>query len=179
MPFNYQLLIINYQLSMEFRYQQGDTSHAVRIIQKGDTYQVLIGDRRYDVSARDINPHTLDLLIDGRYLRATHATTGNARWVEVGDAPVHATRLLQRRQRRAKGGGSGSLAATMPGQVTAVLVAVGDVVTTGQILVLMEAMKMEMRIVAPGDGTVGKVLVAQGDQVERGQVLVEMAGTDS
>jgi 3-methylcrotonyl-CoA carboxylase alpha subunit len=159
---------------MEFRYQQGDTPHTVRIIQQGDRYEVLIGDRRYEVSAREVNPHTLDLLIDGRFVRATHADTGKDRWVTVGDAPLHATRLLQRRQRRAKGGGSGSLAATMPGQVTGVLVAAGDSVTTGQVLVLMEAMKMEMRIVAPSDGTVGKVLVEQGEQVERGQVLVEM-----
>lgn len=160
---------------MEFRYQQGDAHHTVRIIQKGDGYQVLIGERRYEVSAREINPHTLDLLIDGRYLRATHAEQGKERWVAVEDAPVHATRQLHRRQRRAKGGGSGSLAATMPGQITAVLVSGGEEVQAGQLLVLMEAMKMEMRIVAPGDGMVGKVLVTQGDQVERGQVLVEMA----
>lgn len=160
---------------MEFRYQQGDRQATVRIIQKDDGYQVLIGENRYEVSVQEVNPHTLDLLIDGRYLRARHADHKNERWVAVGGAPVHATRLLQRRHRRARGGGDGSLSATMPGQVTSVLVAAGDEVEAGQVLVLMEAMKMELRIVAPTDGTINSVLVAQGEQVERGQTLVEMA----
>jgi biotin carboxyl carrier protein len=159
---------------MEFRYQRGDQQTTVRIIQKGDGYQVLIGENRYEVSAKEVNPHTLELLIDGRYLRTHHAETSKERWVAVGENTVHATRLLQRRNRRARGGGDGSLSATMPGQVTAVMVASGDEVTAGQVLILMEAMKMELRIVAPTDGKVGKVMVSQGEQVERGQPLVEM-----
>ncbi|MCB9457792.1 MAG: biotin/lipoyl-binding protein [Anaerolineaceae bacterium] len=64
----------------------------------------------------------------------------------------------------------------MPGQVVNVLVAVGDSVTRGQTLVVLEAMKMEIRVAAPGDGTVRRLLVAQGDVVERGQLLLEVAG---
>lgn len=160
---------------MEFRYQHDDEQYAVQIIQQADGYEVRIGERRYQVTARPVAPHTLDLLIDGRYVRAKHATDHATRWAAVEGATVSATRLQQRRKRRTRGGGDGSLAATMPGQVTGVLVAAGDVVAAGQVLVLMEAMKMEMRVVAPADGTVGNVLVAAGEQVERGQVLVEMA----
>jgi 3-methylcrotonyl-CoA carboxylase alpha subunit len=160
---------------MEFRYQHDDTHHAVRIIQKDGQYEVLIGERRYAVSAREVDAHTLDLLIDGRYARAKHAGGTNDRWVAIGDGPpVNATRLMHRRRQRARGEGGGSLAATMPGLVTTVLVSAGDTVEAGQPLVIMEAMKMELRIAAPADGTVSAVHVAPGEQVERGQALVEM-----
>ena len=63
----------------------------------------------------------------------------------------------------------------MPGRVLDVLVAPGDRVQKGDTLVLLEAMKMELRIQAPADGEVSRVLCAAGQVVERGQVLVEMA----
>lgn len=74
---------------------------------------------------------------------------------------------------RSAGGASG-VTAIMPGQVREVLVAVGDAVTRGQALLLLEAMKMEIRVTAPADGLVKALLVAQGDVVERGQPLVEL-----
>jgi propionyl-CoA carboxylase alpha chain len=73
---------------------------------------------------------------------------------------------------------TGGLTAPMPGKVLDVRVATGDTVTAGQVLLILEAMKMEHRITAPTDGTVTTVSVAAGDQVERGAALlhVEEAG---
>ncbi len=68
----------------------------------------------------------------------------------------------------------GALTAVMPGQVTKILVNEGDTVTKGQTLVLLEAMKMEIRVNAPGDGKVRKILVEQGQVVERGATLIEL-----
>ena len=62
----------------------------------------------------------------------------------------------------------------MPGRVLDVLVAEGDSVQKGDTLVLLEAMKMELRVQAPGDGQVARVLCAAGQVVERGQLLVEL-----
>jgi len=66
---------------------------------------------------------------------------------------------------------AGSLVAPMPGTVTRVGVAVGEVVKQGQPLVWLEAMKMEHTIVAPADGVVGELKVEAGQQVEVGAVL--------
>ncbi|MCE3551600.1 biotin/lipoyl-binding protein [Pseudonocardia sp. RS11V-5] len=66
---------------------------------------------------------------------------------------------------------AGSLLAPMPGGVVRVLAAPGDIVTAGQALVVLEAMKMEHTVAAPVDGVVGEVHVGPGDQVETGQVL--------
>ncbi len=77
---------------------------------------------------------------------------------------------------RGGAGGSGaSLEAPMPGNVLAVKVGEGDEVSEGDVLVVLESMKMELQVVAPADGVVGALTVGEGDQVERGQVLVEVA----
>ncbi|HUQ00721.1 MAG TPA: biotin carboxylase N-terminal domain-containing protein [Aeromicrobium sp.] len=65
--------------------------------------------------------------------------------------------------------------APMPGTVVAVDVAEGDIVTAGQRLGALEAMKMELALLAPHDGTVTHVGAAVGGQVTQGQVLVTVA----
>jgi biotin carboxyl carrier protein len=66
------------------------------------------------------------------------------------------------------------VAAPMPGNVLAVRVREGDDVEAGQVLVVLEAMKMENNVPAPGAGRVTRVLVTPGQQVQRAQTLVEL-----
>jgi acetyl/propionyl-CoA carboxylase alpha subunit len=68
----------------------------------------------------------------------------------------------------------GSLSAPMPGTVLRVAVDEGDEVTEGQVLVLLEAMKMELSVQAPAGGVVRSVLVSADDVVSAGQVLLEL-----
>jgi geranyl-CoA carboxylase alpha subunit len=63
----------------------------------------------------------------------------------------------------------------MPGSVLATEVNAGDTVGKGQLLVILEAMKMEHRIVAPRDGIVEQLHVTVGDQVDNAQLLVTLA----
>ena len=70
---------------------------------------------------------------------------------------------------------AGGLLAPMPGKVIAFLAKAGDVVTQGQPLAVMEAMKMEHTIAAPRDGTIEALLYAVGDQVGEGGELLRMA----
>jgi biotin carboxyl carrier protein len=62
----------------------------------------------------------------------------------------------------------------MPGQVVNVLVSEGDSVERGQTLLVLEAMKMEIRVAAPAAGRVKRLLTEKGQIVERGQRLAEI-----
>lgn len=62
----------------------------------------------------------------------------------------------------------------MPGTIMDVKVAVGDTVKDGQVLVILEAMKMENDIVSPGDGVVASINVKQGDSVSANDLLISI-----
>lgn len=66
-----------------------------------------------------------------------------------------------------------TLKAPMPGLIVGINVAVGDPVSKGDSLLILEAMKMENNLKAPGDGVVKAIHAAKGDRVEKGQVLIE------
>ncbi|MBT6247506.1 MAG: biotin/lipoyl-binding protein, partial [Gammaproteobacteria bacterium] len=70
---------------------------------------------------------------------------------------------------------SGGLTAPMPGKVLAISTSEGDSVSQGQVLLVLEAMKMEHQISAPRDGTVTSVNVSEGDQVANSELLIELA----
>jgi biotin carboxyl carrier protein len=65
------------------------------------------------------------------------------------------------------------LAAIIPGAIRAVRVQAGDRVSRGQSLLILEAMKMQNDLLAPGDFTIKTVHIAPGDNVARGQLLIE------
>ena len=72
--------------------------------------------------------------------------------------------------------GSGEqVTAPMPGNILKVNVNVGDKVAEGQVLVILEAMKMENEIMAPRAGTVAQVPVTKGSTVDTGATLVVLA----
>lgn len=68
-----------------------------------------------------------------------------------------------------------SMAAPMPGVVLKIIVKVGDVVTKGAPLLILEAMKMEHQITAPRDGTVAAIQCKEGEMVQPGLDLVTLA----
>ena len=70
--------------------------------------------------------------------------------------------------------GSVKVEAPMPGTILDVKVSVGDSVSSGSVICILEAMKMENEIVAPQDGTVASVNVSKGDSVEAGQVIITL-----
>ena len=65
------------------------------------------------------------------------------------------------------------LSSVIPGTVTKLCVKGGDVVKRGDLLLILEAMKMENRIVAPFDGMVKSVCVAEGDKIAKNATMIE------
>ena len=71
--------------------------------------------------------------------------------------------------------GGESVKAPMPGNILKVAVAQGDTVKEGQLLCVLEAMKMENEIFAPRAGTVAQVLIAKGSTVDTGATMVVLS----
>jgi acetyl/propionyl-CoA carboxylase alpha subunit len=108
---------------------------------------------------------------DGRSRIAHSAKVGDVWWVHLDG---HTFCIEKTEAGSADGDSEGSMTAPMPGKILEVKVADGQTVEAGELLLVMEAMKMEHRIVAPTDGVVTKVNFSMGDQVQQGDVLVEM-----
>jgi acetyl/propionyl-CoA carboxylase alpha subunit len=121
----------------------------------------------------------VELTVDGVRRRVTVARHGTTHYV---DSPLGSSVFTEadRFPLPHVDEAAGSLIAPMPGAIARVECQVGQPVTTGQVLVVLEAMKMEHAIRCPHDGTVAEVRVAPGVQVETGAVLVVVAapGTD-
>ena len=153
-------------------YQYGDASYSVNLEPLADgTYRVTLGDRVIVVAAQAFEGGWL-ITLDGRQVRVYSAARGSERWLSVEGETY--TLTVPETRRRTSGSGSGDLGAQMPGQVREVFVQAGDSVKRGQALLLLEAMKMEIRVTAPADGRVKQVLVTAGAVVDRGQRLVEI-----
>lgn len=103
------------------------------------------------------------------------STDGPKRWVTVNGQTWELSKSSSTRKGSGHGAHStGELVAPMPGQVRAVQVAEGDSVAKGQTLVIVEAMKMEIKVAAPREGKVKSLKVRQGQTVEREQILAEI-----
>ena len=77
-------------------------------------------------------------------------------------------------KKASQGAGSVQVVSPMPGKILGVKVRVGDSVKKGQVLMILEAMKMENDIVAPEDGTVASIEVNEGASVDPGALLATL-----
>ena len=130
-----------------------------------------IGDREFKVEATPAG-----VVVDGATVtpaaRAVTVADGDRRLVFL-DGEVFEFEV-QRQGRRGGGGHHSSLTAPMPATVIRINVAPGAAVKKGDTLLVLEAMKMELPVRAPADGTVVKVACSEGQLVQPGLPLVEL-----
>ena len=138
------------------------------------SYRALVGGREYTFRALPQRNGSLILDFGGKRIVTNVKAAGNERHVAVG-GDAHSLSLPEKRGRaRIGSAGSGDLTAQMPGQVRELIASEGETVARGQPILILEAMKMEIRVNAPVDGTLKRLLVKPGDVVERGQRLAEI-----
>ena len=113
---------------------------------------------------------------DGDRILRMHATAvGDTVWVFHDGIVYEIADASPARARTRAGASGGSLTAPMPATVIDVKVKAGDAVKRGDIVMVLEAMKMELPVRAPGDGTVSAVHCRPGELVQPDTVLIEIA----
>lgn len=142
--------------------------------QRDGSFNVICDDKSHTVAIHRAGEGAIDLALDGQRLQFEIQRNG-MQWLVHGDnGDLVLTESPRYPDPRGVESGGG-LTAPMPGAVLTTEVTAGDNVTKGDLLVILEAMKMEHRIVAPRDGIVAQVHVGVGDQVDNAQLLVTLA----
>ena len=128
------------------------------------------------VTLRSVADGWVDFELDDGELRSRHRVNvlscGDDVWVQSGRGDVRLTRRPRFPDARKAAEVPGGLVAPMPGKVIVVEVRNGDSVGEGDLLMIVEAMKMEHRVLAPHTGSVAEVRANVGDQVSAGDLLV-------
>jgi biotin carboxyl carrier protein len=130
-----------------------------------------------DAKVTEVSPGELLLEHDGRRRRLFVAVDGDTRWVffegHVYQIEVAERSAPTRPARRSVGGTTGALSAPMPATVLRIQTSPGAVVKKGETLLVLEAMKMELPLRSPQDGTIETVHCREGELVQPGVSLVE------
>ena len=163
---------------MKTFFEHGGETFTLDLIPLGEGYQVQFGEQTVQVRFARGADGQVTFIMDGRKVETHVSADGKRRWVSFGGQ----TWMLEKSSGVARGGGggiaSGRLLAPMPGQVRAVNVAEGETVEQGQTLLVLEAMKMEIRIQSPMEGVVARLAVVEGQTVEREELLIEVDGKE-
>lgn len=163
---------------MKLSFSVAGQLHLIRAERAPDGATVELDGETAHVHSVAYDPPRLTFVHGDKLYTARIVREGHRRWIHIAGV----TTILERGELSATrasslqraGTGAGLVTAPMPGQVRAVLINVGDWVQAGQPLMLLEAMKLEIRVTAAGAGQVARLNVRPGDSVEREQILAEV-----
>ena len=160
---------------MRYQFQHNGRVYEISVEPQGDVFLAAVDGQPYTYEVLDSQPGQLSLRFDGNPVTVYYASHGGQTWLSMSGCTY---RLEKPSPRAARPQGDqdavGAVRAPMPSQVRAVQVEAGQQVEKGQTLLLLEAMKMEIRVRAPSSGRVTRVLVTDGQTVDKEQPLVEM-----
>lgn len=153
------------------------TAFAVEYTQRGNEYDTQVNDQFRHIQLLAEEDSAITLLVNGQPLRVHVVHDGQRSLVAIDGQVYEFSRAGEKRgtsRQREAGRLSPEIRSPMPGKILDVRVTTGDTVATGQVLVLLEAMKMENSLTAESAGRIKKIHVAVGDLVDLGQLLVEL-----
>ncbi len=167
-------------MATEYRVKRGETVQTVSVLEdRGETVLVAIDGRQLELAV-----HALP---DGRTAVATPERRVALRALPTKQGllvvDTHVQRTFEVEDARlswltgagaGKGAAGGRVTASMPGRVVRVPVQLDDIVPPGGVVAVLEAMKMENDVRAPGGGKVVEIAVQEGADVESGALLVRL-----
>ncbi|MFQ5623502.1 MAG: acetyl/propionyl/methylcrotonyl-CoA carboxylase subunit alpha [Paracoccaceae bacterium] len=155
--------------------RDGEAKHADIAVLGPGRYAVDTGAGAREIIVRSFRNDEAVLEMDGK--RHRFGVLPASGRITVADGAEHFTfHILDPLERTAERGGAGgdAITAPMPGMVKSVRACAGAEVSSGDPLLVLEAMKMEHTLTAPRDGTIAEVTVEEGTQVEEGVLLLRL-----
>jgi geranyl-CoA carboxylase alpha subunit len=153
---------------------EGDAREVSLSVLAANRWQVEIGPDSIDIHDLEADGRWAILVLNGVRRRIAYHLDGTQLWLmrtNGGLCITHQTQAVASRQAQAS---TGTVKAPMDGAIVEVRVSEGDSVSKGQLLLVLEAMKMEHPLKAGIDGVIKRIQVIAGDQVRNRQVLLEI-----
>lgn len=147
-----------------------------------DERHIRVGDRLLTVDFESVSGQPVfSLILDGKSYES-FVYQGEEDWDVLLRGRQYQVKVEDEREKRLKAAGGGGVAeggefhlkAPMPGLVVAVLVEEGQAIQKGQVMLILESMKMQNELKAPRDGTIGRIRVKAGESVEQKQALLSV-----
>jgi 3-methylcrotonyl-CoA carboxylase alpha subunit len=159
---------------MFINYEHQNHVYNVTIEQRDKYFFITYNNSEYKVEAEELKPGQLKIKIGNRIIKSVITEGDKEKYVFVDGnvfkvKPVELTGTKKKKRRE-----DGDLCSPISGKVVNVKVKKDDIVKKGQVLMVIEAMKMEYLIRAPNNGKIKKVNFKENDQIEIGQNTVEI-----
>jgi len=153
------------------------TAFTVEYTQRGNDYETQVNGQVTRLQLLSEEDSAVTLLVNGQPLRVHVVHDGQRSLASIDGHVYEFSRAGEKKgttRQREAGRLNPEIRSPMPGKILDVRVTAGATVEAGQVLVLLEAMKMENALTAEGAGQVKTIHVAVGDLVDLGQLLVEL-----
>jgi biotin carboxyl carrier protein len=156
-----------------------DRQYLVEVI---DEKHVSVDGKLYNVDFESVSGQPVfSLIVDGKSHEA-YVQEGDDNWQVLMRGRLYPVKVEDEREKRLRAAAGGGVAETgeyhlkapMPGLVIAVPVAEGQEVKKGQVLLILESMKMQNELKSPRDGKISRIRVKSGESVEQRQALLSV-----
>jgi biotin carboxyl carrier protein len=161
---------------MFINYEHENHVYKVTIERRNDNFFVTYDNTEYKVTAEEIEQGHLKIKVGDRVIKSVVTEGEKEKFVFIDGSvfKVKPVELTGRTKKRKKEAGESDLDSPISGKIVQVKVKKGDTVKKGDVLIVIEAMKMEYLIRSPFNGNVAKIHFKENDQIEIGQKTVDI-----
>jgi biotin carboxyl carrier protein len=147
-----------------------------------DEKHISVDGKRYEVDFETVSGQPVySLIVDGKS-HESYIYQGDDNWQVLLRGRLYPVTVEDEREKRLRAAAGGGVAETgeyhlrapMPGLVVAIPVTEGQEIKRGQVILILESMKMQNELKAPRDGTLGRIRVKVGESVEQKQTLLSI-----
>ena len=156
---------------MELNYAYNDRIYKIKTEKQKDTYLITLNNTTYTVKASEIKPGFLRLTIDDKVIKAVISEGSKSKFVFLDGNIFTLKSSLSKTKKIEK---KDDLSSPISGKVVSIKAKEGDSVKKGDVIMVIEAMKMEYFIKAPFDGFVKKIHFNVDEQIDKGVKPVDI-----